>query len=233
MSARDRRHESPRLLAVETATEACSAALYLAGEVRERFLVAPREHADRILSMVSELLSETALALQDLDAIAFGRGPGSFTGVRIAASVTQGLALGVRLPVVPVSSLAALAQDLPAHRVLAALDARMGEVYWCAYERDADGLMRAVGPEMACTPDRVPAPPGSGWIGAGSGWRRYGNVLQQHLGSAVVHWIEDCYPRACAVARLAAAALVRGEAVAPEDALPVYLRDDVTQAQPR
>jgi tRNA threonylcarbamoyladenosine biosynthesis protein TsaB len=220
-----------RLLAVETATDACSAALYLSGEIRERFVLAPRQHADRILPMVEELLAESGLALHALDAFAFGRGPGSFTGVRIAASVTQGLALGADRPVVPISSLAALAQDVPAERVLAALDARMGEVYWCAYERAASGLVRAAGPELGCPPDQIPLLSGAGWVGAGSGWERYGEALARRLGPAVERWLADHHPRAGAVAALAADAFRRSEAVAPEEALPVYLRDDVVQRE--
>jgi tRNA threonylcarbamoyladenosine biosynthesis protein TsaB len=145
--------------------------------------------------------------------------------------VTQGLALGADRPVVPISTLAALAQKVPAERVLAALDARIGEVYWCAYERDASGLVRAAGPERGCLPDQVPLLSGAGWVGAGSGWERYAEVLVRHLGPAVERWLADCHPRASAVAGLAADAFHRGEAVTPEQALPVYLRDDVVQRE--
>ncbi len=218
-----------RLLAVDTATDACSVALYLDGEVRERFVLAPRQHADRILLMVDELLGEAGLALRTLDAFAFGRGPGSFTGVRIAASVVQGLALGTDRPVVPISSLAALAHAVPARRVLAALDARMGEVYWCAYQRVLSGLVEPAGPELACSPDRVPLPPDDGWVGAGSGWERHGAVLLSRVSSAVERWLPGYHPRASAIAALAADAFHRGKAVSAEEALPVYLRDDVVQ----
>ena len=140
-----------KILALDTATEACSAALLSGdGSVYERHDIAPRRHAELILPMVDGILTEAGLGLNDLDAIAFGRGPGAFTGVRIAAGVTQGLALGAGLPVIPVSSLAALAQPAlgKAAIVLPAIDARMGEVYWAAYESDQDGLVTALAGEQ-------------------------------------------------------------------------------------
>src|SRR3569833_3307602 len=132
-----------KLLAIDTATEACSAALYLDGAVNKRYVLAPREHALLILPMIDELLRDANLSPLELDAVAFGRGPGAFTGLRIAAGVAQGIAYGADLPVVPVSSLAALAQgcyrERGVTRVLATIDARIGEVYWGAYRLGSDG----------------------------------------------------------------------------------------------
>ena len=219
-----------RLLAIDTATEACSAALWLDGELRERYVVAPREHARLLLPMVEELLTEAGLALGDLDALAFGRGPGSFTGVRIAAGMAQGLAFSAGLPVVPVSSLAALAQGV-AHaeqpRLLAAIDARMGEVYWAQYVLDANGLVVLEGDERVCAPDAVPVPDESGWFGVGSGWQTYAELLQTRLAGVVDGYDGTRFPRATEVARLGAAAFERGAAQPAERAIPVYLRDRV------
>ena len=133
-----------KLLAIDTSTEACSAALGIGGDVRERYEFAPRQHAELILPMVDALLAEGQIKLKDLDGLAFGRGPGAFTGVRIATGVIQGLAFGAGLPVVPVSSLAALAQGAaPGHSsIMSAFDARMGEVYWGAFAVDKQGLVR-------------------------------------------------------------------------------------------
>lgn len=220
-----------KLLAIETATEACSAALYLDGDVRERFQLAPREHSRLLLPMLDELLAETDITLKMLDALAFGRGPGSFTGVRIAASIIQGIALGRDLPVVSVSSLAALAQGMfRAHResqVLAAIDARMDEVYWGAYRADADGTMRLVGEERVLAAQDVPLPEGEGWTGAGTGWQTYGAELSERLGRQVSQWHGERYPSAADVAVLGAAGFDEGQAVSAEQALPVYLRDKV------
>jgi tRNA threonylcarbamoyladenosine biosynthesis protein TsaB len=219
-----------RLLAIDTATEACSAALWLDGEVHERYVEAPREHARRLLPMVEELLAEAGLALRDLDALAFGRGPGSFTGVRIAAGMAQGLAFSAGLSVVPVSTLAALAQgvaDADHPRLLAAIDARMGEVYWASYVLGADGLVELDGVERVCAPGEVPLPTGGGWYGVGSGWATYAELLDARLGASLVGRDGTRYPRAGDVARLAAAAFAQGSARPAEQAIPVYLRDKV------
>ncbi len=220
-----------KLLAIETATEACSAALYLDGALSERYALAPREHARLILPMADELLAEAGLGAAQLDALAFGRGPGAFTGLRIAAGVAQGIAFGADLPVLPVSSLAALAQGMArergAARVLAAIDARIGEVYWGAYERGGAGLMVLRGEEHVTAPAAVPSPAGADWRGAGSGWAVYGEVLQARLGGQVVEVDAARYPQARDVALLAVAAYGRGEALSAEQAAPVYLRDEV------
>jgi len=221
-----------KLLALDTSTEACSAALWLDHVIHERFEIAPGAHSRLILPMIEDLCTQAGVQLKDMDALVFGRGPGSFTGVRIAASVVQGLAFGADLPVIPVSTLAALAQGAwQQHqwsRVLAALDARMGEVYWGAFERDADGVMRAVQDECVVAPDQVTLPTGE-WRGAGPGWAAYAAVLQTRCGERVVSYDGLLFPRAAYLLPIAAVEFQRGAVVTAEQAVPVYLRDQVAQ----
>ena len=220
-----------RILAIEAATEACSVALLLDDEVQERFEIAPRQHAALLLPFVESLLAAAGLSLSGLDAVAFGRGPGSFTGLRIAAGITQGLAFGADLPVVPVSTLAALAQGTVAQHgvqaVLAALDARMKEVYWGAFRCDDSGLVDPLGGEAVCAPQRVRVPTTDHWVGAGSGWDRYADVLATQCSIASADIYRNQNPHAADVARLAARAFGQGYAVSAEQAIPVYLRDNV------
>ena len=220
-----------KLLAIDTSAEACSAALWWDGALTDRFVVQPRGHSELILGMMQDLLAEAGLVPTDLDALAFGRGPGSFTGVRIATAVTQGVAYAADLPVVPVSNLAALAQrhfrESGARRILPAFDARMGEVYWGAYEVDPHGLVALQGREEVAAPETVCLPHGGGWQGVGSGWRAYGEVLQQRLGERLVsvHARQLCH--ALDIASLGVAAFRLGDAVSAAEALPIYLRDQV------
>lgn len=215
-----------KLLAFDTATGVCTAALWLDGRVLERTERQSR-HSEHLLSIVDALLAEAGMRLQQLNAIAFGRGPGSFTGLRIGAGVAQGLAFGAGLPVVPVSSLAALAQGVDADRVLAAFDARMGQVYWGQYVRNAEGLMTLQGLEQVLAPPTVPRPEGEGWVGAGSGWDAHSVALRACVGAGLSVWQEGRYPRADDLARLAADDVAKGKALAAEQALPVYVRDEV------
>jgi len=219
-----------KLLALDTATEVCTAALSLDGEVLEHSELGG-QHAERILPMVDALLAQAGLVLTQLDALAFGRGPGSFTGLRIGAGVAQGLAFGADLPVVPVSSLAALAQGQDAVKVLAAFDARMQQVYWGYYVRNTQGLMEIQGTEGVSIPAMIPVPKGAGWCGAGPGWDTYHADLCLHMGSSLAGWQPLCFPRACHVAELGVMALQAGHAVAPEEALPVYIRNVVAIKQ--
>ena len=218
------------LLALDTATECCSVALLTAAGVLEDHRLAPRQHAALILPMIEGLLAEAGLTRHALDVIAFGRGPGAFTGLRIAAGVAQGLALGLDLPVMPVSTLAALAQASAAQRVLAALDARLGEVYFGYYTRGGDDLVVADAADGLAPPDAIALPTDPAWrgVGIGPGWGAYGEVLGARLGHHIDTVDADVQPRAGGLARLAAAAHARGEAVSAELALPVYLRDRVT-----
>lgn len=220
-----------RLLAIDTSAEACSAALYLDGEIAERFAIQPQRQSELILPMMDELLAAAGLAVADLDALAFGRGPGSFTGVRIATGVAQGAAFAADIPVVPVSTLAALAQghlrETGHAWVLAAFDARMNEVYWAACVPDASGTMRAIGEELIVPPGEVPVPDGGGWHGVGSGWGAYATSLRDRLGDRVSLVSAAVQCRARDVARIAAVDFAAGLAVPAERALPVYLRDRV------
>ncbi len=181
--------------------------------------------------MVSELLAASELILQQLDGIAFGRGPGAFTGVRIAAGVAQGLAFGTQLPVAPISTLRALAQG--AYRiqgtghVLTAIDARMGEVYWGAYGVDDAGRMAAIVNDCVALPDQVRVPHGDHWFGVGSGWQSYHRALSQRVGKALEGHEGKRFPQAQDVALLGAETLAAGNGVGAHEALPLYLRNRV------
>jgi len=226
-----------RLLALDTATESCSAALLLGDRLLAREAELARGHAERILPMIDELLGEAGMGLRDLDAIAFGSGPGSFTGVRLAASIVQGLAFGAGIGVVAISDLGALAQrafddDGSVTRALVCNDARMQEVYWACFERGSDGLTRGSSPERVGPPETVGLPPG--WTdaaGIGRGFAAY-PALRALAGVTVRGAWDRLLPRAIEVARLAVPELVAGRLLAPEAALPVYLRDDVAQPPP-
>ena len=215
-----------KLLAFETATEACSVALWLDGELRERFEVAPRRHAELALPWAEALLAEAGLARSQLDAIAVGRGPGAFTGVRLAIALGQGIALALDRPLVPVSTLAALACDAAGDRVLAAIDARMGEVYLGAFAREGDGL-RALQPEGVFAPQGALLPGGDGWQAVGTGFAAAHEALQTRLHGRLAHVDTLALPHAAAVARLGAIAFARGEGLPTERVEPAYLRDNV------
>jgi tRNA threonylcarbamoyladenosine biosynthesis protein TsaB len=223
-----------KLLAVETSTEACSAALFIDGEVAERFELAPKEHTRLILPMIDALMAEAGLKPQQLDALAFSRGPGSFTGVRIATGVIQGIALGADLPVVPVSTLAAIAQDFfdnnEDNLAFVAMDARMGEIFWGVYRRDVQGYAELIGDEAVTPADLVEFPDLTG-VGIGSGWGVYHQELMARLAGRVSHCKAELLPRAGAIARLGARGFEQGLAVAVEQAMPVYLRDKVAKKE--
>jgi len=221
-----------KLLALDTSGETCSAALYLDGVIDQRLEPAARRHGELILPMLQSLLDRAGIGLAALDAIAFGRGPGAFTGVRIAVAVAQGAAFGAGCPTVPVSTLAALAlgehRCTGRRRVLAALDARMGEVYWGAYEIGDDGQVTLRGEELAAPPGLVPVPEGGGWCGVGPGWSVHREALAHRLGGALaaVSAVASCEARD--IALLAATEARLGRLVPAELARPVYLRDRVT-----
>lgn len=224
-----------KLLALDTSSEGCSAALWLDGQISERFELAPRGHTRLLMPMVRELLAEQGLSPKDLDALAFARGPGSFTGLRIATGVIQGLSWGLNLPVVPVSSLAAVALDAIEQHQLAdgehiavAFDARMGEVYWGTFLCQ-QGLPVLIGEERVCPPGAVSLPGSdvsANWTGAGQGW-----ILKGDMPEVVVCRIravdDTLVPRAAMVARLAEQDFRNGIAVPAELAQPVYIRDEV------
>jgi tRNA threonylcarbamoyladenosine biosynthesis protein TsaB len=214
-----------KLLALDTGTERCSAALFIDGVVvAERDTVTPRGHAELILPMIDSLLTEHALKLRDLDALAYGRGPGAFTGVRIAVGVVQGLAYGADRPVVGISDLAAVAQAYKdAETVLVCMDARMEEVYWCAYQVDEKGMMRALIEERLTSPDRVEYALATGMV-VGTGLSAY-----PALAARYAHLAQDprALPHAREIAMLAAHEVSAGRVQRAQDAMPVYLRDQV------
>ncbi|HDX8343755.1 MULTISPECIES: tRNA (adenosine(37)-N6)-threonylcarbamoyltransferase complex dimerization subunit type 1 TsaB [Aeromonas] len=221
-----------KILAVDTATEACSAALLVGEKVFSRWEEAPRDHTRKILPMVQAVLDEAGVTLDELDAIAFGRGPGSFTGVRIGIGVAQGLALGAGVPLIGISTLAAMAQGAHrldgAERVLTAIDARMDEVYFGQYEL-IDGRIQLVGEEMVSGPAALVASrgtlPGS-FTRVGTGFETYGETLAALADELVASQVR--FPAAEDMLPLARSAWLAGEAVAVEQATPVYLRDKVT-----
>ena len=219
-----------KILAIDTVTEACSAALWIDGGVRERYAVAPRRHTELILPMVDELLAEAGIGLAELDALAVDRGPGSFTGVRVGIGVAQGLALARDLPVHPVSSLAALAMQVPSPAtVLPMIDARMDEVYWGVYAREGE-TARLLGEEHVTPPQAVRFPGNTPIAALGTGLHAFRErflTLHPELHAADPP-DTPALPRAADVARLAASR-EPGEAVSAEQALPVYLRDQVVQ----
>ncbi|MES9968791.1 MAG: tRNA (adenosine(37)-N6)-threonylcarbamoyltransferase complex dimerization subunit type 1 TsaB [Candidatus Thiodiazotropha sp.] len=220
-----------KLIAIETAAEACSAALYLSGEISVRYKIVPRGHSELILEMVDDLLSTADLIPASLDAVAFGRGPGSFTGVRIATGVTQGIAFAADLPVVGVSTLAALAQrayrEKGERKLLTAFDARMGELYWAGYKVGEKELVVPAIAEQVGSPQQVEIPFDDEWYGVGSGWGAYSEQLERRLGSTLLGFKSEIYCSAREIALLAAEDYQAGLAVAPEHALPVYLRNQV------
>lgn len=217
------------LLAIETATEACSVALVHGETIIARSELAPRRHAERVLPMADELLAEAGIGKHALDVIAVGRGPGAFTGVRLAVSLAQGMAMALDLPVVTVSSLAALALEAPEDdaSILAVIDARMGEIYAASYRRDDHGGLLALDDERVCTAESLVVPQAAAWRVVGTGWATYAEALGTRLGVAPRSADGACYPQARHVAALAVSEFKAGHAHAPELALPVYLRDKV------
>jgi tRNA threonylcarbamoyladenosine biosynthesis protein TsaB len=228
-----------RILAIDTATENCSAALWIDDHMLARESVLERGHAEHILPMIDALLAAAGVGLAQLDAIAFGRGPGAFTGVRLAASVTQGLAYGAELPVVPISDLQALAQRAlqlapSVERVLVCTDARMREVYWACFTRGAHGVAAAASEERVGEPATVRLPPswqggGAGFdVGAvGSGFGVYPQLNSLVSGAGIV--LGQLLPRAEEIARLAVPEVAARRVFPPDQALPTYLRDDVVR----
>ena len=229
-----------KLLAIETATEACSIAVLVDGAVIERFEIAPRRHTELALPWAEALLAEAGIAKSQLDAIAVGRGPGAFTGVRLAIALAQGIALALDRPLLPVSTLAALAMQAqmgsgsfsaenepdPISGILAAIDARMGEIYLASFQRDGDRVV-ATSDEIVVAPDAYAPPDGMGWHGVGTGFAAADGALATRLRWQLASMDASALPHAADVARLGALAYARGEAIAPERIEPAYLRNNV------
>ena len=220
------------ILALETSTEACSAALLSQGLIVTRFEIAPRRHTDLILPMLEEVIAEAGISKSDIDAIAFGNGPGAFTGVRIATSIAQGLAFSLDVPVIPVSTLAAMAQqamDLDqVNQVATALDARMNEVYFSTFEKDAEGYTKETMQAVVIPPAKVSMPKGKNWVAVGNAWEVYAAEFNDDLMQQIISVKANIYPAAGEIARIAQKTLKLGDVQSIEQALPVYIRDTVT-----
>lgn len=216
-----------KLLAIETATEACSVAVHLDGQVIERFEVAPRRHAELTLPWAGALLAEAGISARQLDAVAISRGPGAFTGVRLAIAIAQGIALGIDRPLLAVSTLQALALRAPAGAgtIVSAIDARMGEVYVGRFA-GAQGQWQALDQEQVLAPQALVLP-GDAFHGVGTGFAAADSALVLRAGSLAQSVDAGALPHAADVATLAVAAFARGEAIAPELVEPAYLRNNV------
>ncbi|MDX2219602.1 MAG: tRNA (adenosine(37)-N6)-threonylcarbamoyltransferase complex dimerization subunit type 1 TsaB [Burkholderiales bacterium] len=219
-----------KLLAVETSTERCSVALALGADVHVDEIDAGQRHSTLLNGMIVDVLGRQGLTVRDIEGLAFGSGPGSFTGLRIGCSVVQGMAFALGLEVAPVGTLDALAEqagaDCPdAGRIITALDARMGETYFAAWARDADRWHPVVSPCLLRA-DALPSLPGSDWVAIGSAFDRH-EYVAAHFAPQVARTLHDRLPSARDVAALALRIFARGEAVSPEDALPLYIRDKV------
>ena len=213
------------LLAIDTATEACSAALWCDGDVYRQYRVLPRGHSEHVLPMVECILAEAGLARSAVDVIACDRGPGSFTGIRIGVGVAQGIGLGLDRPVVGVSSLVVLAEMSGARLTLPAIDARMGQVYWTLLRQDTHAATgwSFLRPEQVSSPREITAPPPEA-VGLGSGWDRYPDILGRYAG---VTWLGGHFPDAAAVASIAVREVTAVGSSDAQSALPVYVRDQV------
>jgi len=212
-----------RFAAFETSSEWCSVALYNDGEIRALEQRAPNRHSELALPMLERLLADMGLAPSALDAVAFGAGPGSFTGLRIACGLAQGLAVARGLPVLGISTMAAIAEEAGARRVVACIDARMREVYYAALEAAPAGWREVIG-TRCIAPQEAPQPPGDDWLVCGSGFAVYGN-----FGLSTV--LPEVHPTAMAIAQLAAPRLAAGEGVDAAAAAPIYIRQKVAYTQ--
>lgn len=214
------------ILALDTSTEHCSVALWRDGAVHERAVRAGQGHSEMLTGMVDAVLAEGGLGLAMLDGIAYGQGPGSFTGLRIACAVAQGLAFPAETPLAGISTLHAMALACGAAKVVCCLDARMQEIYHAAYVREDDAYIEVSAPQV-CAPAIVPELPGGGWTGCGSGFAAYGDLLQQRYGAVLKNVADDVYPHARDIARLAAPLFAAGGGIRAEEAAPLYIRDKV------
>lgn len=217
-----------RLLAIDTATEACSAAIWQDGVVLERFEVVGRGHTERLLPMLRMLLADAGLSFQQFDGFVCGVGPGSFAGVRIGVGFVKGLALALDRPVVPVTSLAMLAQGAgDARRVLACIDARLDEVYFGSFERGSDGLVRPLRPAVVAAPSALRLNEPRSWAAVGSGWNTYEAPLRQALAAEIADMDGTALPRAADALLLALPEFRAGRTLSADAIAPIYLRDKV------
>lgn len=220
-----------KILAIDTATEACSAALLIDHDIIERYQVAPRKQSELILPMIDEIMHESECLTSQLDAVAFGCGPGSFTGVRLATAVTQGIAFAADIPVIPVTTLKAMAHDsmsrFKVDCVMTAIDARMKEVYWAVYQQVNSRIIEQQ-PEQVIAPQEINYQADSSVIGVGTGWGTYEEILSTVTGSMIQRIESEVFPRASSIAQLGIEQFLNNESVEAQNALPMYLRNQVT-----
>ena len=216
------------ILALDTSSTACSVAIQHADQIEYLHKNAPMQQAKLILPMIHELLAACSLSLDQIDAIAYGCGPGSFTGIRIASSVVQGLAYAADKPVIPISSLAALAQSAfmenQCTKMLVAVDARMEQIYWAVYEVGQTGCVELIGQEVLCKPEEIDLPEGSDWCGVGDGWEKYSENLSTRLGYQPEPLYTTQLPTAQAILQLAKLKFDKCQWIAASLATPTYLR---------
>jgi len=221
------------IIALDTCTESCSAALLYQGELFEYVEMTQRGHSELILGMLDNVLAQAGISISAIDALAFGRGPGSFTGVRVGVGVAQGIAFARDIPVIPVSSLAAVAQgaadQLDINHLAVAMDARMGEIYCASYQREK-GLVTLVDHERVCPPqDFLAESSSSVWAGIGTGWREYDGILRESFKNQLTQVSTEHYPRATSIIKLAKFEAEAGRLLSAEQAMPVYLRNNVAK----
>lgn len=215
-----------KILALDTSTEYCSVALWQDGIHTGRCDLVGQKHSELLIDMVDTLLQDSGCRIADMDGIAYGSGPGSFTGVRIACGAVQGLALGANLPVFGVCTLQALAEGTGKSRVVAALDARMGEIYCAAYEKCNDVWVTVCEPCL-CKPEQAPQVSGEEWFGAGSGFSAFSELLQARYEGRLTGTDGGAIPQAAHIAALAAVQFASGGGMDAAEAQPFYLRDKV------
>lgn len=217
------------IIAIDTSSEYCSVALWQNRAIQQKCILAERAHAQIILPMLDELLNENKMRLDDIEYLAFGAGPGSFTGVRIASALLQGLGLGLNLPIVPISTLAAIAQqayrEFGAKQCMSALDARMGEIYLGYYQYHDAGVMQLVQAEQVINPAQIIFPEAGQWFGVGPGFEAYDEIISQQATKFLVGMHKGCYPQAKYIAELAASSLKDNKYVSVDNLEPIYLRD--------
>ncbi|AJC50522.1 tRNA (adenosine(37)-N6)-threonylcarbamoyltransferase complex dimerization subunit type 1 TsaB [Coxiella endosymbiont of Amblyomma americanum] len=216
-----------KLLALETATVACSVALWIDGDITQRFEIAPQRHSDILLNLVDTLLNNVQITLQDLDAIAFGSGPGSFIGVRIATGIAQGIAYAMDLPIIPVSTLQALAQaayqQINNESIVSGWDARMNSIYWGVYKVDSEKIMQTIISDHVDYPIDIRFPKGK-WAYVGNAWSIYQSILPMHCQPIK----KDIYPNAASVAIIAHQKFNKGDILSPEEVVePTYIRERI------
>ncbi len=222
-----------KILALETATDACSCAINIDGVISEKFVLAPQRHADLLLPMVEQLLAETAVALSMIDAIAFGAGPGGFMGVRIATGIAQGLGYALDRPLIPISTLQSLAQvgyqATKNPHILAGWDAKMAAIYWGIYQVDGQGLVQPLAEDRLTLPAEVQLPVDHQWLAVGNAWLVYQNELPWSFAANSLPTRTDLHPHAATIAQLAAAKYAAGKMIRADEAEPIYLRNDVAK----